>query len=178
MNLKSFVFTLAYSLNWHPERCSTFASMVISLIDQGNVQHHSLSRTLSSCMKSKLERIRRFFAGQVFDYEAFAKTMVLQVFKTLPQMHLIMDRTNWKFGKTDINYLVLAARIGKVTFPLFWCLLDHQGCSEANERIQLMRMFQHTFGFDKISSFTADREFIGQDWLNYLYQHNIPFLSA
>ncbi len=38
MNLKSFVFTLAHSLKWHPERCLTFSNMVIGLIDQGNVQ--------------------------------------------------------------------------------------------------------------------------------------------
>ena len=180
MNLKSFVVTLAQSFKWHPERCSTFASIVMSLIHQGNVQHHALGYLLvSSCMKSKLERIRRFFAKQVIDYEAFAKAMVLHVFKgTIPSMHLIMNRTNWKFGKTNINYLVLAVRVGKVTFPLFWRLLGHQGCSDSKERIELMNMFQRTFGFDKILSFTADREFIGQDWLTYLCNKNIPFLSA
>ena len=181
MNLISFVFTLAHSLKWHPERCSTFANMVVSLIYQGNVQHNALSRTFDSLkggIKSKLERIRRFFAGQFFDYEAFAKHLVVHVFKDIPKMHLIMDRTNWKFGKTDINYLVLAARVGNITFPVFWSLLEHQGCSDASQRIQLMEMFRRTFGFDKVFSFTADREFIGQDWLLYLCQHKVPFLSA
>lgn len=181
MNLKSFVITLTQTFGWHPSRCETFTSFVTSLIDQGNAQHHALSHGLSTTKtstKAKLERVRRFFAKQLFDYESFAKNLILHVFKTIPQMDLIMDRTNWKFGKSDINYLVLTARIGKITFPLFWSLLEHQGCSDAKPRIELMQMFQRVFGLETIQSFTADREFVGQEWLDYLCQHNIPFLSV
>jgi len=178
MILKSFVKTLAQTLNWHKERCETFSSLVIGLIDQGNVQHHALTRGLigvPGLFKSKLERIRRFFAYQGIDYKAFALATVLSVFKTIPKMHLILDRTNWKFGKKDINYLVLTATVGSVTLPLFWSLLDHQGCSNAAQRIHLMDQFKETFGLDCILSFTADREFIGKEWLTYLYDHKIPF---
>lgn len=90
-------------------------------------------------------------------------------------MHLILDRTNWKHGKSDVNYLVLAARIGKVIFPLFWTTLDHQGTSEAQQRIGLLERFEKTFEFSLIRSFTADREFIGEKWLTYLCQNKIPF---
>jgi hypothetical protein len=34
--------------------------------------------------------------------------------------------------------LVLTGTIGPVTVPLFWLLLDHQGCSDANQRIHLL----------------------------------------
>lgn len=181
MNLKSFVATLAQKLNWHPERCLTFSSLVLGLIHQGNAQHHSLSLGFtgsSKSLKSRLERIRRFFVRQLIDYESFSFHMVMSIFKGIPKMHLILDRTNWKLGNKDINYLVLAARVGKITFPLFWQLLDHRGCSDSDQRIELMEMFRRTFGFDKILSFTADREFIGKDWLGYLCENRIPFLSA
>jgi hypothetical protein len=180
MILKSFVKTLAQTLNWHKERCETFSSLVLGLINQGNVQHHALSLSLpasSGLLKSRLERIRRFFAYQNIDYQAFALAMVLAVFKKVPKMHLILDRTNWKFGKKDINYLVLTGTIGSVTVPLFWSLLDHQGCSNASQRIHLLEQFKQTFGLDNILSFTADREFIGKEWLSYLCDHDIPFLS-
>jgi hypothetical protein len=101
--------------------------------------------------------------------------MVENVFGTIPCMDIIIDRTNWQLGKKNINYLVLAARIGKITFPLFWSLLEHAGCSDASARIELLEKFNKTFGFKKIRSFIADREFIGQDWLDYLYYHQIPF---
>ena len=122
MNLITFVTNLTQNLCWHPQRSLTFAHIVSGLFDQGNVQHHALIPTFEASVatiKSKLERLRRFFAGQIIDYEAFAKNLVFQTFKGIPQMHLILDRTNWKYGKSDINYLVLAARVGKVTFPLF-----------------------------------------------------------
>jgi hypothetical protein len=89
-----------------------------------------------------------------------------------------MDRTNWKFGHKDINFLVLAARIGGITFPLFWRLLPHRGNSDFQERKAILEQFRKAFGFEAIRSFSADREFIGKDWLKYLYRHDIPFLSA
>ena len=93
-------------------------------------------------------------------------------------MDLILDRTNWKFGKQDINFLVLAAKVGPVTFPLFFSLLDHQGCSDFGQRQALLEKFRKTFGFQFIRSFAADREFIGKEWIQYLCDHDIPFLSA
>jgi hypothetical protein len=154
--------------------------MIHGLIDQKNVQHHAFVDALQSKghFKSKLERIRRFFAEQDIDYGLFAKTLVLSMFQRIPDMHLILDRTNWKFGKKDINYLVLVGRVGSVTFPLFWMLLEHQGCSHCEQRKALLEQFKDTFGLSCIASFTADREFIGKDWLAYLEDQNIPFLSA
>lgn len=178
MNLKSSLTNLAKSLDWHPQRCITFANMVLALIDQNNLQHHALGHFLIKIVgtsKATLERIRRLFKNQPIDYEAFAKNIVLNVFHSIPAMDLIVDRTNWKFGKNNINYLVLAASIGKITFPLFWTLLEHGGSSDAAARIELMEKFNRTFGFNKIRSFTADREFIGQHWFEYLYHHKIPF---
>jgi hypothetical protein len=180
MNFKSLIGTITQSMNWHKERCHTFASMVIGLIDQKNVQHHAFSKSLNTegSVKSKLERIRRFFKGQAIDYEKFALQMVMTLFKKIPKMDLIIDRTNWKFGKQDINYLVLACKVGSVTFPLFWSMLDHRGCSDFEQRKALLEKFKNTFGFKCIKSFTADREFIGKDWISYLCQNNVPFLSA
>ena len=170
MNFKSLIGNITQSMNWHKERCHTFASMVVGLIDQKNVQHHAFAKSLNTegSVKSRLERIRRFFKGQEIDYEKFCLQMVMTIFKKIPMMDLIIDRTNWKFGKRDINYLVLACKVGSVTFPLFWSMLDHQGCSDFEQRKTLLEKFKNTFGFKCIKSFTADREFIGKDWISYL----------
>src|ERR1700761_525001 len=141
MHLKSSVTNLVKSLNWHPSRCLTFSSMLLTLIGQNNLQHHALARFLNhtlTSLKSNLERIRRFFQKQSIDYQAFARNMLVYVFGIIPSMVIIIDRTNWKFGKKNINYLVLAVRIAKLTFPLFWSLLEHRGCSDARARIELM----------------------------------------
>jgi transposase len=105
----------------------------------------------------------------------FAKALISSIWSQTPKMHLILDRTNWKFGSQDINYLVLAVRVGKIVFPLFWTLLDHQGNSDTKARMDILNKFKEAFGLDKILSFSADREFIGKEWISYLLDHNIPF---
>lgn len=179
MTARTFLNKLTQTFGWRQERAYTFSSLVIGIVSQNNVQHHALSCGLGTMgtLKSKLERVRRFFSKQLIDYEQIAKNIVLHTFGKIPKMHLILDRTNWTFGSKDINYLVLAARVGRVTFPLFWTLLDHGGCSDYHHRKDLLDHFKNTFGFECILSFTADREFIGQDWIDYLCTHNIPFLS-
>lgn len=180
MDLKSRIYEVIRSLSWHKQRCLTFTYMVMGLLRSHNVQHHALARGFSclSLMKSKCERLRRFFAHQDIDNYGFAKALIHGFFGSTPQMHLTLDRTNWKFGKQEINFLVLAASFGRITFPLFWRLLPHRGNSDFQARKEILEQFRETFGFEKILSFSADREFIGKDWLDYLHAHRIPFLSV
>lgn len=181
MSIKSLIISVSRKLGWHPERCLTFASLIEGVIDQGSVHHHRLSKGLKhpSTFKSKLERIRRFFCKQVIDETQLTHTWLMHIYGKIPKMDLMLDRTNWKFGETDINYLVLAARINKhIVFPIAWVLLPHQGNSDTELRKELLESFRKVFGFTCIRSFSADREFIGKDWLDYLCEANIPFLSA
>jgi hypothetical protein len=181
MILKSLIISVIRKLGWHPHRCLTFASLVEGLIDQGSVQHHRLSRGLTHkiTFKAKLEKIRRFFAYQEIDPVQLSHAWLMHIYGKMPKMDLMLDRTNWKFGETDINYLVLAARINRhIVFPIAWVLLPHQGNSDTDLRIELLESFRTVFGFACIRSFSADREFIGHDWLDYLCQHNVPFLSV
>ena len=178
MQPKSLLEKLSQFIDWHPARILTFSQMVLNLVHSGDVQHHSLCRGLCSTVKGGLERVRRFFANQRIDMELFSRAMVLSTFACIPKMDLILDRTNWKFGRQDINYLVLAARVGEITFPLFWLWLEHRGNSNASHRIELLERFRKAFGFGAVKSLTADREFIGPEWIDYLCQHKVPFLSA
>ena len=176
MTLKSLLEKITKKLKFHNSRSETFQGMVLSLIDQGNVQHHALSKMMpEGSLKSKLERIRRFLKAQEIDQICFGKAVISTLWQATPQMHLILDRTNWKFGTRDINYLVLAVRIRETVFPLFWSMIDHQGNSDAKTRIDLLNQFKEAFGFDRILSFSADREFIGKEWISYLLNHKVPF---
>ena len=73
MNFKSLIGAITQFMNWHKERCHTYASMVIGLIDQKNVHHHAFSKSLNTegSVKSKLERIRRFLK----DKQLIAKSL-------------------------------------------------------------------------------------------------------
>ncbi len=63
---------------------------------------------------SSLRRIQRFIADYALDGDLIAKL----VFCLLPdreKVKLTIDRTNWKFGRTDINYAPTSSlKLGKL----------------------------------------------------------------
>ncbi len=88
---------------------------------------------------------------------------------------LLLDRTNWKFGCVDINFLVLSVKGGNWAVPLMWKLLPKKGNSSQKERIELMKEFIAIFGPGKVHTLLADREFIGAQWIGYLNEAGIPY---
>ena len=86
-----------------------------------------------------------------------------------------MDRTNWKFGDKNINILMLGISYKNVAFPIMFKMLDKRGNSNTPERIALVQGFIDCFGKDCIDCLLADREFVGEQWLNFLNSKNIRY---
>lgn len=87
-----------------------------------------------------------------------------------------MDRTNWKFGKIDINILMVGVAYKGMAVPLLWSLLDKKGNSNTDERIAIMERFVTLFGTERIKVFLADREFVGTLWIDWFMTRKIPFV--
>ena len=100
-----------------------------------------------------------------------------------------MDRTNWKLGKSNVNLLVLGVAYKGMAIPLIWDFLTieeevdnetiergKRGNSNTEERKDLLKEFVDIFGVEKIEALTADREFIGQEWFDWLKEKKIPFV--
>lgn len=103
--------------------------------------------------------------------------LVIKIFDLPDNKRILsMDRTNWQFGEEDINILMLSINIYGAAIPIFWIELGHKGCSDTEQRKQLMNKFITLFGKDKIAHLLADREFVGNDWFDYLFQENINFV--
>jgi hypothetical protein len=85
-----------------------------------------------------------------------------------------MDRTNRKFGETNINVPTLAVIHDGVAFPLLITMLNKRGNSHTGGRIEIMNRFIRLFGKDRIDCLTADREFVGEVWIEYLNINRIP----
>ncbi|WP_300938214.1 IS4 family transposase [Bacteroides acidifaciens] len=119
-------------------------------------------------------RIQRFFAAYVLNLDLVARF----IFFLLPEkdsLVLSMDRTNWKFGDTDINVLTLAVAYKGVGFPILFTMLPKRGNSNTEERINLMDRFVRLFGKKCIDCLTADREFVGSKWIGYLNSMRIRY---
>ncbi|GAA3563741.1 IS4 family transposase [Snuella lapsa] len=124
--------------------------------------------------ESSLRRIQRFIANYSLDSNLIARL----VFNLLPKQDkliLSIDRTNWKFGQTNINIFMLAIVYKGVAFPLLFAMLDKRGNSNSKERIELVNRFICLFGKDVIDSVVADREFVGEQWLGFLNTNKIRY---
>ena len=65
--------------------------------------------------------------------------MIRKVFNLTGPLTLCLDRTNWKFGKTHINYLVVSIAYKGIAIPFIWSLLPDKkrGNSDFNDRRNL-----------------------------------------
>lgn len=129
---------------------------------------------------SNLRRIQRHLNTYEWDTRLISKL----IFSLLPKKdkyELLLDKTSWKFGCMEINIMMLAVAHEGLSIPLFWMFLDDEkglgkdGASTENERIELMEKFRQLFGFECIEYLCADREFIGNSWMNYLIKNQVPF---
>lgn len=172
----SLIQTLSNHFPLHPSRLKTLAGLIMGAITSGNVQHQSLCRHVeSSNVNSAIRKTERFFQKQELPIQNYAKAIV-NIVGYSGKMDLNIDRTNWKFGKKTINYLVLSWRISKdFSLPLFFIELDKDGNSSTKERIDIIELFLETFGVERLASLAGDREFIGEKWVKYLAANKIPF---
>ena len=88
---------------------------------------------------------------------------------------LTMDRTNWKWGKSNTNILFLGIAYKGISIPICWIILNHQGNSNTKQRIAIIKRFIDKFGDKNILGLLADREFVGKDWLKWLDSNKIKF---
>jgi hypothetical protein len=157
-------------------RCETLGWLIASILTAGTVTLTRLAASIDSRAQiaSVHRRLERFFSDVRLNEADVARLVVAALSLTAKPWHLAIDRTNWQFGKTDLNLLVLSLAHGEVCIPLFWRVLDKAGNSNAAERIDLMQVFKATFPHQPVASLTGDREFIGNVWIEWLQQAAIP----
>jgi len=168
---------LSEHLPWHGARIGFLAQFLLALLKVRSVSLAELATGFGGKAKveSHYKRLQRFFRGFEIDQDAIARLLVRLVPVGDGPWRLAMDRTNWQFGKADVNCLVLGVAWRGVALPLFWTVLDKPGNSDTAERIALMKRFLGVFGVGRVAALLADREFVGEDWFRWLQKNGIPF---
>ena len=156
-------------LSWHGARLSFMAAFLIALFRVKTVNFADLATAFVDKAQpdSHYKRIQRFFQEFEVDYCAIANT-VIALLKIPQPWVLSLDRTEWQFGQTTYNILMLGVVYQGVAFPLVWTMLDKRGNSNTTERIALIERFLKWFPDAEIQDLMADREFLGQQWFRYL----------
>ena len=78
------------------------------------------------------------------------------------------DRTEWSFGQTRFNILMLGVVHEGVAYPFVWTMLCKKGNYNSDERMDLLDRFYQIFPNTQVAYLTGDREFVGKRWFTYL----------
>ena len=157
-------------------RIKFFGLFISALCRVQTVCFEKLAVAFDSNVKSdsSLRRIQRFMSEYCLNTNLLAR-LVFALLPHKPPYRLAMDRTNWKFGTSNINVLVIAIVYQGVAFPILFKMMPKFGNSSTSERIGIMQRFIDLFGIDSIDCLLADREFVGDKWIAYLNLNRIRY---
>jgi len=164
--------------DWHLSRIKCLSQMVLAIMMVKTINLVQISTAFrgKTQQASNYKRINRFMCKFAFSFESIAN-FVVSTFPFDKIWYIAIDRTNWKFGKKDINVFVLSICHHGIGIPLLWKTLDKRANTKTADRIELLNRFTKLFGVKKIASLLADREFVGKSWLRFLLIEKIPFTN-
>jgi hypothetical protein len=159
-------------------RQQTLGWLVYLVMRQGTICLWRLAAHVATTAQTASVRRRfyRFFQFVRLDGAVAARMVVALLGIEGKPWVLAMDRTNWEFGQTAINILMVSVMWKGVGIPLIWTLLPTAGNSDSETRACLLDRLHQMFPDLKIAALTGDREFIGDDWMAYLKSQQIPFV--
>lgn len=160
----------------HKKRQEFLCDLVESVIKSRSVIFSQIADRIESesSVESIERRIQSFFQKSKFDYLSLGT--LLMSFVHHDKLLISIDRTEWDFGKTQINILCAVVSIGKMAVPVYFEMLDNKsGNSNASNRIDLFKSIIQIVGLNRIDLIVMDREFIGNKWLLWLKKNNLNF---
>jgi len=159
-------------------RRETLAWLTLLILQQGTICLWRLAASVASAAQTASVRRRfyRFFQFVRLDGPLAGRVVVDLLGLAGKPWVLAIDRTNWDFGRTTINILMISVVWNGIGIPLIWMLLPTAGNSNTAERSALLDRLRAAFPDLKIAALMGDREFIGDAWMAYLQRENIAFI--
>jgi hypothetical protein len=138
-------------------RRETLAWLTLLIMRQGTIFLWRLVAYVESAAATASVR-RRFY--RFFQFVRLDGAMTAPVVTDLLGLDrkpwvLAIDRTNWDFGKTAINILMLSVEWHGIGIPLIWTLLPSAGNSNTAARMCLLDRLRQIFPEMKIAALTA-----------------------
>ena len=91
-----------------------------------NFQKLAISIEGEAKVDSYLRKIQRFIASCVFP-QALVTSFIFALLPKKTDLKLIINRTNWKFGKQNINIFMIGVACEGIAIPLMFCLFLSMG---------------------------------------------------
>lgn len=171
---KAFSLSERYVQKSHLDFMSLF---ILALMASKNVQYQAIAAEMEgeALEASKLRRIQHFMAEFDLDYTCVAYFM-LMLLSQQGKITFCLDRTEWSFGTTTHNILVLTAYSHGVGIPVwFECVNENGGCCDVDDKRYMILKCLEIVGQERIKCLIADSEFIGEQWIAFLMKEGIVF---
>lgn len=155
-----------------------FSAFVLGLVKSRKVQFCEIAQHLNDDAKliSNEVRIQDFFREVEIDYQQVA-ILLICLLPPKKKVRVCIDRTEWDFGKTQFNILMIVVGCEDFQIPLYWELLDNNsGNSSTQDRKDLLELCLSVLDKERIGYIVGDREFVGHSWVKYLKDKGILFL--
>lgn len=168
--------TLAANVTWNRARIKLLARLLVALIAVKTVNLAEVASVLNAgaLVDSNYKRLQRFFRHFQMPYAEVARLVVSLLGVARPFV-ITLDRTEWHFAKVKLNVLVLGIAYRGAAVPVLWAVLPKAGCTSFAERREIIEAFISLFGSESILYLTADREFHGRRFYEYLGERRIRF---
>lgn len=165
-------------LQWNNARLTCFTQMLVALFAVRTINLRGIAVAFggNALIDSRYRRVRRFFAQFTINKDTIARWVFALFFShSTEKLLLTIDRTNWQWGKSKINILMLGIKYEGVSIPLLWTLLNKAGNATAFEHQTLIENFIKLFGKSCIGGILGDREFASGSLFGWCNQQAIPF---
>lgn len=172
----SLADVLSGYLDWHLARLKFMARFTTSLLTLTSSDLWKIAGALKAGVKreSNYRRIQRFLSGYDVDF-AMLGGLLLHLLPQTPSYEVVVDRTEWYFGETPVNILMVGIVHEGMAFPIAWRVLSSEGSSDADAQSEVLERFLEVVEPDSVKVITADREFISVPWMKRLEDLGIPF---
>jgi len=173
------------NLNLSKPLRTTLVELIVCLLENNKAHISKLGENLSdknTGIMACIQRVRRFLSNPKISPSLTVKPLIYlmrPLLKKLPEIILIVDRTDWKKRRQYINILSVAVSYKGRALPLYWMVFGKKGNSSLEQWKQVLfpviiELQQMSWLSDKTIHIhvVADREFASPklaEWLKTIY---------
>lgn len=169
------------------KKLSQFLLLCTCILAAQTTNLSNAAKRMSKVIGKKIEfstayaRLIRFFqTGNSASILQFVCILAIRTFCQSPDCYLLLDRTNWKYGKKHINLLVIGLVYRDVFIPLVWLDLGRAGNSNCQQRLDLVDQLLSWWSLSGVPvpklHIAGDREFVGYQWIIGLEERGIEYV--
>jgi hypothetical protein len=155
--VRSLTDVLSGYLDWHLSRLKLMARFTSSVLTLTTTDLWKISLALKATPKqeSDYRRIQRFLSEYAVDFTALGG-LLLHLLPQSPPYEVVIDRTEWYFGETAVNILMVGIAHVGMAFPIAWSALENGGSSALKAQTEVLERFLKVVDPDSIEVVTAD----------------------